>query len=61
MLFLNLPLAFERLMAFSYQQQTWERIGCPFRSSTLRIRNCGPPNSIFAVNLASRPLDAAAP
>jgi hypothetical protein len=38
-----------------------DTIGFPFPSSTLRIRNCGPPNSILAVNLASRLLDAAAP
>ena len=56
--FLNLPPAFERLVAFPAASSGR---GFPFPSSTLRIRNCGPPNSILAVNLATRLLDAAAP
>ena len=61
MLFLNLPLAFERLMAFPATSRRRGYYRLSLSITTLRIRNCGPPNSILALKLASRPLDAAAP
>jgi RNA polymerase sigma-70 factor, ECF subfamily len=46
------------------RQHHWHAraIGCSFSiipSSTPRSRNCGPPNTICAVNIENRPLDAA--